>query len=169
MEHHNHHQSTKNSVEYFKLTIVLIVVAAISYAIAVSGSFSILSYMESFMGVFFIVFGGFKLLKLREFAYGFQSYDVVAKKSLTYSFSYPFLQIAFGVLYIAGQSATWLNALVFGISVISSFGVFKALRSKNDIHCVCLGNVIKLPLSTISLVEDVGMAAMAFAMFIMQA
>ncbi len=49
---------------------------------------------------------------------------------------------------------------------LSSLGVIRALLSKKKIRCACLGTKIALPMSTISLIEDVLMAAMAAAMLI---
>jgi hypothetical protein len=125
-----------------------------------------LPFLESFMGVFFVIFSGFKLAQLKEFAYGFQSYDLVAKRSLAYSYMYPFMQLLFGVLYLSGVGSLSLNAVVLAVSLLSGAGVLNSLIKKQQVHCVCLGNVIKLPLSTISFVEDFGMAAMALIMII---
>jgi hypothetical protein len=44
--------------------------------------------------------------------------------------------------------------------------VAQELKRRAGIHCACLGNVIKLPLSTVSLVEDIGMGLMAAAMLV---
>lgn len=117
------------------------------------------------MSVFFIVFGGFKLLNLKEFAYGFQSYDLIASKSLRYSYFYPFLQITFAFLYLFGAgSIWWVNVVVLILSLVSAAGVLRTLGTGAKVHCVCLGSVVKLPLSKISFVEDFGMAVMATAM-----
>ena len=167
--HHNLHQSSNNNGEYLKFALVMLFIAGVSYVVSSSGDFRMSSYMQSFMAVFFFVFGGFKLIKLREFAYGFQSYDIIAKRSLVYSYSYPFLQLAFGFLYLFAADLALVHIVVLLVSLVSAVGVIKALNSKNKIHCVCLGNVIKLPLSTISFVEDFGMAIMAAAMLLMQA
>ncbi len=119
------------------------------------------------MGVFFFVFAIFKLSSLKEFAYGFQSYDLIAKRSLIYSFSYPFIQLFLGFIYLLGLNKTGVDFFVVILSLISGIGVLRAIKSGNKIHCVCLGNVIKLPLSTISFVEDFGMALMAITMLLM--
>jgi hypothetical protein len=125
-------------------------------------------FIDSFMGVFFIVFAGFKISQLKIFAYGFQSYDLIAKHSLAYSYSYPFIQLAFGFAYLAGFGSIIVDSLVLFVSLISGLGVLKSLIKKQKVHCVCLGNVIKLPLSTISFVEDFGMALMALSMIFLR-
>jgi hypothetical protein len=83
-----HDQSTGTSIEYVKFAVVLGSVFGLAIVLTVLG---FRPFMESLMGVFLLVFGGFKLINLREFAYGFQSYDILAKKSLSYSYVYPFI------------------------------------------------------------------------------
>lgn len=170
MEHHNnmHHAQPPVAQEYIKFTFIMIAIAILAFIWVPAKDRTLFSLMESFMGVFFVVFSAFKLVNIREFAYGFQSYDLIATKSLSYAFAYPFLQLLFGVLYLLGSgSSLLLNLIVLTVSVVSSIGVLKSIRAKEDIHCVCLGNVIKLPLSRISLVEDAGMAVMALLMILL--
>lgn len=171
MEEHNHmmhHQQASSKLEYLKFTGVMLMITILAYIWTPSGNLTLFSYMESFMGVFFVVFAAFKLFNIREFAYGFQSYDIIAKKSIQYAFAYPFFQLLFGVLYLAGNGASLLlNVAVLIVSFVSSIGVAKSILNKEDVHCVCLGNVIKLPLSRISFVEDVGMALMAMVMILL--
>jgi hypothetical protein len=50
--------------------------------------------------------------------------------------------------------------------LISVYSISRALSSPRSVACVCLGSVIKLPLSNISLLEDGLMAAMAAIMLI---
>jgi hypothetical protein len=157
------HDDTNTMNEYLKFFGILGAITAIS---TLFWHNTALGFLDAFMGVFFVVFAGFKLAQLKEFAYGFQSYDLIAKKSLKYSYSYPFAQLALGVLYLAGAGSLPLDVFVVVISLVSAAGVLNSLIKKQAIHCVCLGNVIKLPLSRISFVEDFGMAAMAVAMIL---
>lgn len=166
MDHDKH--STSSFKEYVKFIAIMILIVVVAAIAASWPAFDLKKYLASFMGVFFIVFAGFKLINLKEFAYGFQSYDIIAKKSLAYAFIYPYIQLIFGILYLTNHESTPLNSIVLIVSIISSIGVFKALNKKQEVQCVCLGNVIKLPLSTVSLVEDIGMAAMAIAMIFMK-
>ena len=164
-EHNPHNTPSSNGLEYIKFAGVMgLVLVGSLLALTVLN----ISFLDAFMGVFFIVFSAFKLSQLKEFAYGFQSYDLIAKKSLRYSYAYPFIQLAIGLLYITGFGAIPLDVFVIVISLVSGAGVLNSLIKKQAIHCVCLGNVIKLPLSTISFVEDFGMAIMAIAMLLMR-
>ena len=164
---HNHHGSSQK-FEYIKFFGVMLLVATLASCHALWFGFGLMQFLESFMGSFFVVFSFFKFINLKEFAYGFQSYDLIARKSLFYSFSYPFMQLALGLLYLFGQGTIYLDTFVLLISLISGIGVLNSLLKKQAVHCVCLGNVIKLPLSTISFVEDFGMALMAAAMIFLR-
>ena len=50
--------------------------------------------------------------------------------------------------------------------LVGSIGVFQTLLDKRAIQCACLGTVFKLPMTKVTLAEDLGMAAMAAAMLI---
>ncbi|MBX9683805.1 MAG: hypothetical protein K2X41_08455, partial [Hyphomicrobium sp.] len=56
---------------------------------------------------------------------------------------------------------TATNVATIVLMGFSSLGVLDAVRQKRAIPCACLGTVLKLPMSTITLVEDVGMVVMA--------
>jgi len=164
---HSDMQQTSSAIEYYKFGLILFCIFVLSAVHSSIVGLTVQQFLESFMGVFFFVFSIFKLSSLKEFAYGFQSYDIIAKRSLAYSFSYPFIQLVLGFTYLLGLNNFIVDLCVLIISLVSGFGVLLALKSGNKIHCVCLGNVIKLPLSTISFVEDFGMAIMALAMLLM--
>jgi hypothetical protein len=44
---------------------------------------------------------------------------------------------------------------------ISSIGVIKSVLNKRKIQCACLGAVFNLPMSTVTIIEDLLMVAMA--------
>jgi hypothetical protein len=58
--------------------------------------------------------------------------------------------------------ATNLATLI--LMLVGAVGVLKALLNKRAIRCACLGTALNLPMTTITLVEDLGMAAMAAIM-----
>lgn len=165
---HNHGEQPDNKKEYLKFSAVILGVFVLAVGHANWRGFELEQFLDSFMGVFFLVFGGFKLLSLKEFAYGFISYDVVARRSLVYAYLYPFLQLSFAVSYLLSASGSVVDILVLAVSLISSVGVIQEIMRGSKIQCVCLGSVIKLPLSRISIVEDFGMAAMAAIMLVVR-
>jgi len=131
---------------------------------SVGFSWGVKIFMLSFMGGFFLVFGGFKLLDVKGFAHGFQTYDVVAKRLPVYGVLYPFLELTLGFLLLL-HVAVWQASLVaLVISIIGMIGVGIKLRKREIIQCVCLGTVFDLPLTNITLFENLIMAVMALGM-----
>ena len=168
MDHSAHQKPQNNKKEYLKFAAVIVYIAFLAIVHTNVRGFSTLQFLESFMGSFFLVFGSFKLRNLREFAYGFMSYDIIARRSLAYSYLYPFIQIAFAASYLLLVNGWIVDLLVLIISLVSSIGVVQEISRGSKIRCVCLGSVIKLPLSRISIVEDFGMAIMAAAMLVLR-
>ncbi len=155
-------------IEYAKLAVVLVFIAATAFWHAEWRGLDLLQYLESFVGVFFIVFALFKFYSLKEFAYGLLSYETMQGKSVWWGYAYPFIQVLFGVLYLVGLGTRILDGVVFAWSAYGAYVVVLTLRKKGDFHCLCLGNVIKLPLSTSSLVEDFGMATAALILGVLR-
>ncbi len=124
-------------------------------------------WMNNFMAGFFLVFSFFKMLNLTGFADSYAMYDVVAKRIKVYAFVYPFIELTLGIAYLTGFSPTltnWATVSVMGISVI---GVAQSVLNKRKIRCACLGAVFNLPMSTITIIEDLLMIIMAASMLIL--
>ena len=120
--------------------------------------------MRYFMAGFFLVFSFFKLLDINAFANAYSGYDLLARRWRGCGLVYPFVELGLGVAYLANFNPIfthWATIIVMGFSAI---GVIKAVASKTQIQCACLGTVFKLPMSTVTIVEDVGMVLMAAAM-----
>ena len=124
------------------------------------------TFMHHFMGFFLVVYAMFKIFDLEGFADGFEMYDLLASRLRAYAFVYPFIELALGLAYLsfALPTVTYiLTILVFGFGTL---GVLDALRKGLDLDCPCMGSVLSVPLSTVSLVENVGMSVMAAVMLI---
>ena len=138
-------------------------------AIAMTGLAAVLylsGYMIEFMGGFFVVVSLFKVIDWKGFANTFSTYDLIAKKSRLYAFAYPVLEFSLGIAYLLKFHVPVAATVTFVILVISSAGVARNLMQKNKIRCACLGTKIKLPLTRLTLVEDLLMAAMALAILL---
>jgi cation transport ATPase len=118
-------------------------------------------WMSQFMAGFFLVFSAFKFLDLRGFADGYASYDLLAGRWYTYGFIYPFLELGLGVLYLTNWFPVSTQVLTIVIMGFSSIGVIHSLLKKQKITCACLGTVLKVPLSTVTLAEDLAMVILA--------
>ncbi len=129
-----------------------------------SGSFNIMNWMRYFMAGFFLVFSFFKLLDVPAFAMSYSSYDIVARRWLGWGYAYPFIELALGIFYLVNFSPVFTNAATFIIMAISTVGVVQSIMAKRKFQCACLGAVFNLPMSTITLTEDLMMVGMAGAM-----
>jgi copper chaperone CopZ len=126
-----------------------------------AGDFAWDRAMGHFMGAFFIAFSFFKLLDLQGFADSYTDYDVVAKRFPAYGFMYPFVELLLGAAYVTGFQPFATNLVTLVVMGVSSIGVIQSLINKRKIRCACLGTVFNLPMSTVTLVEDGLMIAMA--------
>ena len=169
--HHSHHdmvEAEATKVEYMKLAGVIIAIAIASFVLqATLGEPGLNDFFRWFMGVFFVVFASFKFVGYKMFAMMYAGYDVIAKRFMPYSYAYPFIELALGIAYLTdtfGMGRDIFTAILMGIG---SIGVYHEMKRRSGIYCACLGNVIKLPLGTVSLIEDAGMGMMAIAMILM--
>jgi len=78
-----------------------------------------------------------------------------------YGYIYPFIELCLGFAYLLNPLAFTTNLIALIIMLFSSAGVILAVSNKQKIRCACLGSVFNLPMSTITIVEDLSMAAMA--------
>ena len=121
-------------------------------------------WMELFMGFFFLIFGLFKAANLRGFAEAYRTYDLIAMRSTVYAYLYPFIELALAVLYLGGFSPLFTNSVTLVVMTVSALGVFIQLRKRETIPCACLGTVFVIPMTWVTLGEDVLMAGMAAAL-----
>ena len=144
--------------------IVGYLIAATIFKAILTSDLSRESLMRDSMGFFFIIFSMFKFFNLQGFAEAFSSYDLLAKRFRLYAVAYPFLELILGGLYLSGRGLLFANLLTLGIMSIGTLGVYRALRSDHQFQCACLGSVLKLPMTVVTLVENIAMGAMALLM-----
>ncbi|MEN0020634.1 MAG: MauE/DoxX family redox-associated membrane protein [Planctomycetota bacterium] len=124
--------------------------------------------MANFMGGFFIAFSFFKVLDLRGFVASFRRYDILAEKTPPYAWAYPGIELALGLAYLTRLWPVFIAIVTLLIMLVGTVGVARSLIRRDKIRCACLGTVINLPLGTVTLIENLGMAAMAAAMLWMR-
>lgn len=120
--------------------------------------------MRMFMGSFFVVFGAFKVVNLKGFAMAYREYDLLAKRSWIYAYLYPFIELGLGAAFLAGTSLQLASIITLIVMSIGALGVFLKLIKREQIMCACLGVVFKVPMTWVTLLEDVVMAGMALWM-----
>jgi copper chaperone CopZ len=154
-------------VTYKPLLLVFFYILLVALTIEIASSAFILHrFMPNFMAGVFLVFSFFKLLDLRGFAQSYAMYDVLAKKIPAYGYVYPFIELALGATYLLGYRPMLINAITLIVMTFSSIGVILAVMNKTKIRCACLGTGFNLPMTTVTIIEDLLMAAMALWMLI---
>lgn len=162
---HGHQRRLK---DFAPLIVIFSVVLGLTVlAMVLQGKADAMTAMRTFEGFFFLIFGGFKLLNLKGFAEAYSTYDVLAKRSPAYAYIYPFVEVALGLAYLFSFYPLAVAWITLALMVVSSIGVAKELKKKRQIPCACLGVVFKIPMTWVTLTEDLLMAAMALVMVLM--
>jgi len=78
-----------------------------------------------------------------------------------YGFIYPFIELTLGLAYLLAYEPQATNIMTVIVMGFSSLGVIRSVMNKQKIRCACLGTVFELPMSTITIIEDLLMAGMA--------
>jgi copper chaperone CopZ len=138
---------------YYPLLLVIGLVAIAAFAAQ--------NWMFAFMGGFFAVFGAFKMLDIPAFASAYGRYDVIAKVFKPWGYAYPVVETALGLAFLFQFQLPIMLWVALVLSAIGAIGVIQANLSKQTIQCACLGTVFQLPMSVVTIIENVGMAAMA--------
>jgi hypothetical protein len=120
--------------------------------------------LRIFMAAFFLVFGFFKIINLHEFAQAYSMYDIIAKRAYWYGYVYPFIELALGFAYLFNWRPKFINLFTLCIMTVCAAGVFIELRAGHKVTCACLGAVFKVPMTYVTLLEDLMTAAMAAVM-----
>lgn len=152
---------------YYPLLLILLFLLGGTALIEVGdGKFDPMRAMRHFMAGFFLVFGFFKLLNVPAFADAYRGYDVVAKAWPGWGYVYPFVEVLLGAAYLANALPVAVNVATLIVMGVSTVGVAQSVLNKRKIRCACLGTVFNLPMSAITIVEDVTMVLMSAGMLV---
>lgn len=168
-EHNDYHAHMQmdDPKEYAKFVLVIIFIAVSSNVLSNIRGFSVETYMADFMGVFFVVFALFKFAHLDLFKLTHEGYDEIAKRFPVWGYIFPLVELALGTGYLTLGSQNILHLITIIVTATASVGVFKEITKKSKIQYACLGTFIRLPLSKVSLVEDLAMLAMVAVMIVL--
>lgn len=165
--HHAAKEETTGQNSYYPIFLIFGYITGITLLIQIAnGGFNWMQWMGHFMAGFFLVFSFFKLMNLRGFAEGYGSYDIVARAIPAWGYIYPFVELALGIAFLTAFEPLITNIVTLVVMGVSTIGVIRSLLKKSTFQCACLGTVIKLPLSKVTLFEDLLMVAMSTAMII---
>ncbi|TVQ82924.1 MAG: copper chaperone [Micavibrio sp.] len=148
---------------YYPLLLIIgFITLVVTLAEAAHGdAFNWHGWMNGFMAGFFIVFAFFKFLDLRGFADAYATYDVLAKRVHGYGYVYPFLELGLGLAYLTAFAPVFTYIATILLMGFGAIGVTQSVLKKQEIRCACLGTIFNLPMSTVTIIENIGMALMA--------
>lgn len=155
------------STSYVPVIAVFAAAAALALAVsfAVYGTPFTVRAGEWFVSFAMVILAMLKLQDIEKFSSMFLGYDLLARRWVTYSYLYPFLEFGAGAL-MAARALDWLSIPVaLAIGTIGAASVFYAVYiQKRDIKCACVGGSSYVPLGFVSLTENLAMIAMAIWM-----
>jgi len=152
--------------DFLPLIVIFLGICIVSLYVFFSYGHDLMFAARIFMAGFFLVFGLLKLIKLKAFAEAYQMYDVLASRSILYAYLYPFIELGLGFAYAFNFQPTITQWVTVMVMLFSALGVYLQLRKGEKIICACLGTVFKVPMTWVTLFEDLLMAAMAGYMLI---
>ncbi len=161
MNQNSSSEHQKTSRTWLQIYYPILLIGAFLFIVSLKNAHSFHDWMLNFMAGFFLVFSFFKLLDLKGFQEAYKSYDILAKKYDFYGLIYPFLELLLGLAFLFKiylLISLWMSLVLMGVS---SIGVISALIKRQKLRCACLGTILILPMSTITLIEDVGMMIMS--------
>ena len=163
---HSHHGSKEETGKSWLSTYkpLLIIGLFITTVSLITSGGNLHHGMNYFMAGFFLVFSFFKMLDVKGFASSYAMYDLLAIKVPIYGYIYPFIELGLGLAYLTGFNPFFTNVATIAVMGFSSIGVIKSVLNKQKLRCACLGAVFNLPMSTVTIIEDLLMVAMAATM-----
>lgn len=168
MEHNESAEQAKNWFSTYKP--ILLIFGYITTVAIISAThqntFHWMQAMNIFMAGFFLTFSFFKMLDLNGFADSYRMYDIVAKKIKVWAYIYAFIELGLGIAYATNFQPLLTNFVTLIVMSVSIIGVLQSIFNKRKIQCACLGAVFNLPMSTVTIIEDLLMITMSGMMLI---
>ncbi len=166
LQHNETAEQAKSWFETYKpILLIFGFVTLVAYIMQINNDgFDVMQFMQHFMAGFFLVFSFFKFLDLKGFAESYAMYDVIAKRIPAWGYIYPFVELGLGIAFCINYNPQLTNIVTIIVMSISIIGVLQSVLNKSKIQCACLGAVFKLPMSSVTIIEDGLMIVMSAAM-----
>lgn len=161
-----HHETVEQAKSWLETYRPILLIFAYILGLSILSADHWMDGMRYFMAAFFLVFSFFKMLNLRDFADSYAMYDIVAKRVSAWGFIYPFVELGLGIAFLLHFQPFWTNVVTLLVMGVSAVGVIQSVIDKRKIRCACLGAVFNLPMSTVTIIEDLLMVAMSAIMLV---
>ena len=152
--------------DFFPLIIIFSIISLITLVHQIYYGTNYHDGMRIFMAAFFVIFGTFKVINIAGFAQAYSVYDLIANRFYIYGYIYPIIELSLGAAYLFKWHLFTTNIVTLVLMIVSAAGVFNELRKGKQITCACLGVVFKIPMTYVTLIEDILMATMALLMLL---
>lgn len=153
-----------SAITNYKPVLVIMLVAFLAALATYFRTSEGIQLMPQFMGMILILFSMLKLFDIKGFKQGFAQYDLISMRWTKYAYWYPTFELILGLGFLSGYFLALFSLATILMMSVTAVGVLLALVNRKDIDCACTGALIQVPLSSISLIESVGMVVMAVAM-----
>lgn len=150
------------TTEQLKLSLILGLIFAISYLLfRMSDDSTLPGFLRWYTGIFLLTFASIKLFDYKKFVVMFSVYDIVAKRFKLYAYVYPLILLGLAGLYFVDALPLFRNLATLILALIAGIAMFQdVFLHKNKFSCGILGNVIRLPFTTVGLIESVALAVL---------
>lgn len=171
-EHSHVHDEKKKSFgqrlrPYLWLNLIIIGTLIFGgVATYLSGYYELHVFLEYSMAAYFLAFGILQTVSLKKSAKMLQQYDPLAKRFPAYGYIYPILQILIGIGLLFWISPLIINAVAAIIVLINLVGVMNVLEEKKTVRCGCLGETMNVPVSWVTLTENIVMLLLCAGMVV---
>ena len=147
------------------VTFLFVLTGGLITQYPIPDSFEYHIFMNNLMGILLLTFSYLKILNPTGFQTAFAKYDMLAFYVPIYGYVYPLIEFTLGVFYCLHLFSLVINSLTIFFLVLNLSQVARALFLKKNLECACMGSLgFKLPLSYITISEDIIMIVMAGVM-----
>jgi hypothetical protein len=119
-----------------------------------------LVFSINFLGLLLILFALVKLFDIDTFVHRFSQYDLISSRVKIYGFLFPVIELVLGLAYLGGYNPRITSYALFGVGVISTLGLLVNFKHRDRLYTASLGSIGKMPLTTMTLLENVLMIGM---------
>ncbi len=159
-------QVVKNVQKFLPLILLFCLVLLFTFAHQFVYGFHGHIFMQYFMAGYFLFFGSLKIANWKKFVPSYRAYDAVAQKSKLYAYLYPAIEFGLGLAYYFASMLTYVNIFVVALMTQKALSVYKKIVSGEQVQCACLGGFFNIPVTRVTLAEDLLMAGMALSMLL---
>ena len=152
--------------DYLPLIYVYIFSLLITLNLTFYYSFLFRESVLFFLGIFSLIFGILKIIKLTSFVDSFIEYDFISKKIKAYAYAFPFIELIFAVSFLLRHELILIELICLIFYSLNLISVINALLQKKKFVCACLGGLFNVPLSYVSLAENLTMIGGILFLFI---